>query len=276
MAASGERHGGQDPMIGAADIPRRDTVAGRALRSVRVDCAGVVFGFPASDPRWRAALRRRFGGFLTDAPASFTITRGADAGDRPAPASGAFGALIDPVARTADLPTTATAREVGGLVRSLLPGLVVDGLVAHAAVLLEGDRGFLCCGQSGAGKSTLARLAGSRRGSDELGAARRLDGAWNVATLPFWNARAGAARLEGVFLLRHAPGNERRRLSPAAALPAVGRHLLWPEDRPEAAQRTVDLLADLVERVPVWDLGFVPTTAAWALIAAPPLGGPPR
>jgi hypothetical protein len=42
-----------------------------------VDCAGVVIGFPAADSRWRAALRRRFAGFLTDAPATFTITRAA-------------------------------------------------------------------------------------------------------------------------------------------------------------------------------------------------------
>jgi hypothetical protein len=105
---------------------------------------------------------------------------------------------------------------------------------------------------------------------------RRIDGGWTVSTLPFWKARAGAARLDGVFLLRQAPGNERRRLSPAAALPALGRHLLWPEDVPEAGQRTVDLLADLVERVPVWDLGFLPTAAVLELIAAPAEDGAGR
>jgi hypothetical protein len=244
-------------------------LTGNVADRVRVDCAGVVFGFPTADPRWRAALRRRFAGFLTDAPAKFTITRGAHAGGRAARPTAAFGARLDPAARTADLPAAVTVLEVAGLVRSLLPGLLDDGLVAHAAVLLDGERGFLCCGQSGSGKSTLARLAGSRRGSDELGAWRRIAGCWTVSTLPFWKARAGAARLDGVFLIRHAPADERRRLSPAAALPAVGRHLLWPEDVPEAAQRTVDLLADLVGRVPVWDLGFAPTAAVLDLITAP-------
>ena len=244
-------------------------MTGRVASPVHVDCAGVVIGFPGADPRWRTALRRRFAGFLTDAPATFTITRGAHGGERAGRPMAAFGALLDPVARTADLPPAVTVREAGGLVRSLLSGLLDDGLVAHAAVLLDGERGFLCCGQSGAGKSTLARLAGSRRGSDELGAVRRLGGAWTVCSLPFWKARAGTARLDGIFLLRHAPGNERRRLSPTAALPAVGRHLVWPVDAPEATQRTMDLLADLVERVPVWDLGFLPTAAVLELIAAP-------
>ena len=251
-------------------------MTGKVPSPVHVDCAGVVIGFPAADSRWRTALRRRFAGFLTEAPATFTITRGAHAGERAGRPTTAFGALIDTVARTADLPPAVTVREAGGLVRSLLPGLLEDGLVAHAAVLLDGERGFLCCGQSGTGKSTICRLAGSRGGSDELGAVRRIDGAWTVSTLPFWNARAGAARLDGIFLIRHAPGNERRRLSPAAALPALGRHLLWPEDVPEAAQRTVDLLADLVGRVPVWDLGFAPTAAVLDLITAPADSGAGR
>ncbi len=240
---------------------------------MNVDCAGVVIGFPSADRRWRASLRRRFAGFLTEAPAAFTISRGARLGPGERRPAAPFGALLDPLARTADLPGGLTVREAGGLVRALLPGLLADGLVAHAAVLLDGERGFLCCGQSGAGKSTLAQLAGSRRGSDELGAVRRVGGAWAVSTLPFWKGRAATARLDGVFLLRHAGANERRRLRPAAAMPALGRHLLWPVGEPEAAQRTVDLLADLVERVPVWDLGFVPSAAVLDLIEAPAEGG---
>jgi hypothetical protein len=235
--------------------------------AVHVACAGVVFGFPAADRRWRAALRRRFAGFVTDEPATFTITRGACLGPGEKRAGSPFGALVDPAAGRADLPAGLTVREAGGLVRALLP-LLVDGLVAHAAVLLDGGSGFLCCGQSGAGKSTLARLAGSR-GSDELGAARRVDGSWVVSTLPFWKGRAATARLNGVFLLRHAGTNERRRLSAMEAMPALGRHLLWPVDAPEAAQRTMDLLADLVDRVPIWDLGFRPSAEVLELIAAP-------
>jgi hypothetical protein len=245
-----------------------------ASSAVLVNCAGVVIGFQAPDPLWRAALRRRFAGFLTDGPASFTITRGAVARDSP-PSPAPFGAVLDGVARTADLPSGAGVLEAVGLVRALLPGLLADGLVAHAAVLLDGERGYLCCGQSGSGKTTLARLAGGRGGSDELGAARRVGGDWTVSTLPFWTARLGAARLDGVFLLRHSSCDERRRLGAAEALRALGRHLLWPVDAPEAAQRHVDLLADLVERVPVWDLGFVPTTAVLDLIAAPPDGAAP-
>ena len=246
----------------------------RIASPVHVDCAGVVFGFPAADRRWRAALRRRFAGFLTDEPAVYTITRGVRLGPGEKRPLAPFGALVDPASRTADLSAGLTVREAGGLVRVLLPALL-DGLVAHAAVLLDGDRGFLCCGPSGAGKSTLARLAGSR-GSDELGAVRRVDGAWVVSTLPFWRGRAATARLDGVFLLRHAGANERRRLSPPEATRAIGRQLLWPLDEPEAAQRTVDLLADLVERVPVWNLGFLPGSAALELIAAPAESGAGR
>jgi hypothetical protein len=247
---------------------------GRML-PVAADCAGVVFGFPGTDSRWRAAVRRRFAGFLTDAPPSFRIHRGPATGGPTGAGSnrsepGLFGTAVDLAAATAELPADSGASQAGYLVRSLLPTLLVDGLVAHAAVLVDGERGFLCCGRSGAGKSTLANLAGPGAGSEELGAVRLEGGAWMVHTLPFRKARRASARLEGIYLLAPGPRDERQRLSPASAIPAVGRHLFWPVDSLASGQRSLDLLAGLVENVPVWDLEFLPTPAVWDLIVSPP------
>jgi hypothetical protein len=220
-------------------------------------------------------VRRRFAGFLTDAPPSFRIHRGPEkAGSTGAgtntSAPGLFGASVDLAAATAELPANSGASQAGYLVRSLLPTLLVDGLVAHAAVLVDGERGFLCCGRSGSGKSTLANLAGPGAGSEELGAVRLEGGAWTVHTLPFRKARRASARLEGIYLLARGARDERRRLSPASAIPAVGRHLFWPVDSPEAGQRSLDLLVTLIENVPVWDLAFLPTPAVWNLIVSRP------
>jgi len=220
-------------------------------------------------------VRRRFAGFLTEAPPSFVISRGSrgDGGpaDGPRPSgTGPFGAGIDLASGSAELPADGRASQAGYLVRSLLPTLLSDGLVAHAAVLIDGERGFLCCGRSGAGKSTLAKLAGPGAGCEELGAVRLQGGAFTVHTLPFRKARRASARLEGIYLLSHGERDQRRRLDPPSAVPAVGRHLFWPVDGPEAGQRSFDLLVRLVETVPVWELEFRPTPAVWDLIVDPP------
>lgn len=267
MTAASER-----PVLArpAADAPGRRNV-------VAVDCAGVVFGFPSADERWRRALRRRFSGFLTREGTDFTVTReGVEEGRTGAEDArfpGPFGAAVDLADRSARLPSRAGPAQAGYLLRALLPSLLEDGLVFHAAVLLDGGRGFLCCGRSGAGKSTLATLAGSRAGCEELGAVCRDAGGWSVRTLPFRRSRRARAPLAGVYLLRHAARNERRRLSPSEAAREAARHVFWPESDVPSGRRSFELLAELVEQVPVWDLGFLPEASAIAEVFAPETGG---
>lgn len=254
-------------------LPRLAEVAA-PNRAVRIDCAGLIVEFMTRDPAWSASLRDRFAGFLSTAAPAFSMTRDGSGERRAAQQSPpikttAFGARVDFAAHTAALPADATATQAGLLVRSLLPSLLTDGLVCHAATLIEGERGWLCCGRSGAGKSTLASLMGERAASDEVGGVRRTGGSFTVHALPFWRAHRAVARLEGVYLLRHGARDERRLLTPASALPALGRHVFWPVETPHASQRVFDVLAELVERVPVWELAFRPTPAVWDVIAAP-------
>ena len=256
---------GAFPRLTDVPVPSRD---------VRIDCAGLIVEFTTGDPAWSASLRDRFAGFLTAAAPAFTITR-EGLGERRAALQSAsietmaFGARVDFAAHTAALPADATAAQAGLFMRSLLPSLLTDGLVCHAAALIEGERGWLCCGRSGAGKSTLASLMGERAASDEVGAVRRGGGSFTVHALPFWRAHRAVAQLEGVYLLRHGVRDERRLLTPAAALPALGRHVFWPVDTLHTSQRVFDVLTELVERVPVWELAFRPTPAVWDVIAAP-------
>jgi hypothetical protein len=131
--------------------------------------------------------------------------------------------------------------------------LARDGLMLHALGVERAGVGLVFVGKSGAGKSTLARLfasAGYRVLCDECVILRRRAGVWRLFGTPFhgeWAEVApGGARLEAVFLIRHAP---RHSLEPLGA-GALARDLLpqlymsfWDPPAIAAALELVDQLA---------------------------------
>ena len=150
----------------------------------------------------------------------------------------------------------------------VVPYALVDALAFHAAVLAGDGHGFLCVGASGAGKSTLVGLLPERALGDELSVVKRAEDRFTVMATPYRQGRRGEARLAAIYLLSHGPTNRRTALPPAPAAQALTPQLFWPLDDAVATQRTLALLGELVERVPVWRLSFVPTPEVWDVIAA--------
>jgi hypothetical protein len=221
--------------------------------SLTLDCAGTAVAL-VGDDRWLELVRREYGGFAADRPASVTVRLGA---------TEATPAHAD--ATVAGRPRLAGLHPV---LRQLYPA-IVDGLVFHASVLVFGEAGYLCCGSSGAGKSTLARLCPAAMRGDELGAVRRTPSGLVVASLPYHRGRRCQARLAGVMLLRHGERDVRQRVGPAEALALLTRHVFWPKDT-GAVAAGFELLADLVDTVPVSWLAFQPTPAVARLFAPGP------
>jgi hypothetical protein len=156
--------------------------------------------------------------------------------------------------------------------------LALDGaLEVHACALFVGERVALFCGQSGAGKSTTARLWHARHPrtrilSDDrivLRASGRVVRAYGTP----WHgdgcfARPAGGPLGAVFVLRHSPRTELRRLAPAeAASHLLSRGFPPPWDA-RAWKRALDLCARVAESVPCYELAFRPDASAVEAVRA--------
>ncbi len=143
------------------------------------------------------------------------------------------------------------------------------GALLHAAACaLEGSH-VLLLGDSGAGKSTLSELivaAGGTCLTEECCVVKAEEGVVTVHATPWYGVGGAAVALEApveaVFILRHAPANEVRRIEPAEA----GRHLLRSAQlfAFEAATipDTIELLDRAATTLPAYDLGFLPEPSA--------------
>jgi hypothetical protein len=229
---------------------------------MRVGLGETVVELHTTDAYWLASLKDRFKGFLTTATPNLVLLHQPNHAGSPVekPSSG-IEVLLDADAGT---------ESVDGILRTRLPELVAPALVAHATLLTDGARGFLCCGPPGAGKSTLAALLPERALCDELALVRAAGGGFDGISLPYWVARPGCVPLAGVFLLEHASRHQRQRLAPAAAARALKSNFYWPTHRPAALRGAFTTLANLVATVPVWRLGFAKEPGVWQSIVEAP------
>lgn len=128
----------------------------------------------------------------------------------------------------------------------------------HGAGLADGGAGYLFCGPSGAGKSTVAELSGRPVLNDELCAVRvRLPGGPAVAGTPLGLcATAGELPLRKIFWLEQSPEDAVEQLHPSAALALILAQTVSGANDPAHINLLFQLVAELVERVPVYRLRF--------------------
>jgi len=145
-----------------------------------------------------------------------------------------------------------------------------DGLLAHAAGLVLGDRGFVFAGCSGAGKSTLARLLESGRVgtvlSDERMVLRRSRRGYDAFGTPWAGteaiARNGKAPLAALVFLKHGPANAILPISPSDALDRLLPACSIPWYDQDLMPRIILFCKGLVAEVPAFEFGFKPDPSA--------------
>lgn len=140
--------------------------------------------------------------------------------------------------------------------------LKIDAVMMHASCAYDGRTGRMFTGFSGVGKSTISKLwaaEGSRIINDDRLIIRRLGDEYRVYNTPmYYQDIPKVAPLGGVFLIRHYPENELKRVKGALAVSKVMAYSIQNNfDRRYVAQRLA-FFSDLCSRVPVYELGFVP------------------
>jgi hypothetical protein len=205
-------------------------------------------------PRWEPAVQQWSGGRLRSSHASFT-------------------AEIDPLGGRARLCRRETrAYPLETVIRtSMMARLPLEGgLPLHAAGIVVEGRGVAFFGPSGAGKTTLAATSPHPVLSDELVAVAAAD-PFALVRSGFWGEGAGVARdpapLCALVALDKGPRTVLERLSRQNAVRRVVGSITVPLV-PVLWTRALEVLAALVDAVPVYRLEWTPSAAPWAELAS--------
>ena len=154
--------------------------------------------------------------------------------------------------------------------------LAVDrgGLLLHSAGVLRDRHGYIFPGQSGTGKSTIASLATPTETvlSDEMVVVRQGEDGYLVYSTPFYGTNPSAERniaapLKAAFLPVKAQAVYLKEARPGLALSKLLASALFFSEEPALNRRLMDIGADIVARVPFYEMHFRRDGSFWKCIA---------
>lgn len=248
-----------------------------------------------SSPEFLAVLEKRYGGFMNPgAEPSFEFEvevvpssrlPGADdadvdlsvvfEGNRWILERGDFHAELDPGLRRGDIRLAASPYAIDAAFRVVHSLLLAKqgGLLVHASSAVKNGKAFLFAGVSGAGKTTISRLAppDATLLTDEISYIRREGDGYVAYGTPFAGelAKPGEnirAPLAALYLLKQGPENRIDAVGAADATRAVLECVLFFAHDTKLVGKVFDSVCDLVQRVPVERLTFLPDNRVWELI----------
>jgi hypothetical protein len=188
---------------------------------------------------------------------------------------GDFHAELDPALRRGRIRQAANPYAIDAAFRILHSLLLAKqgGLLMHAASAVRNGRAFLFAGVSGAGKTTISRLAppDATLLTDEVSYLRREGDGYTAYGTPFAGelAQPGEnvrAPLAALYLLAQGPQNRIESVGEVDAMRAVLESILFFAHDRELVEQVFQSACELVRRVPVYRLTFVPDSRVWELI----------
>lgn len=247
------------------------------------DFGGVAMALSCRDERFMSLVRQRYEAFSTQQPPALRISYLLDGERAPHPQTipaarqhplracrrgehyaldgGSYRGEWDRAVGRVEIRGPLATYPIDRVIEAMVYALEGRVVILHAAALSFAGRGFICSGPSGCGKSTLAGLFPDNALCDER-VAVRLDGESVVlSSMPFWKGRRGTAPLEAIYLLKHAAKNRRRQLPAAEAATRLRRQVIWPSFEDDGLRNAFETFFDILERIPVWELGFRPEKA---------------
>ena len=177
------------------------------------------------------------------------------------------------------VPFLAPPDNLGSMLRMLpMRRILLEHRAAflHASRISVREKAILFAAPSGTGKTTQAGLWHDCRGAEILGndrtLLRKIDGTWQSFGYPLDGSdpvlRNAVAPLGAVVLLEQGPVNRVCQMSPRAALPRLMRQSVLDSWNPSDQTSVLELLADLMEDIPVLELTCTPDERAVAALEA--------
>ncbi|MFQ6082428.1 MAG: hypothetical protein ACE5WD_03605 [Candidatus Aminicenantia bacterium] len=148
------------------------------------------------------------------------------------------------------------------------------GILVHACGVGDGEKGYLFAGSSKAGKSTVANLWKSKKDvtilSDDRIIIRKINGCFWIYGTP-WHGDAKAnspekALLNKIFFLKHAKRNIVRKIHPVEATSRLIICSFPPFWDKNGMEFTLKLCAELVQKIPCYELSFAPDESVLDLV----------
>jgi hypothetical protein len=261
--------------------------------STAIGIGGVTVRVHTCDPGFVQMLEQRYEGFTGDWESSdyeFTVDLVTPAapvsaedgvrvwreGSRWKLERGDFLADWDPVSRTGRIRQSANPYAIDSVLRivhTLVLARSGGGFLLHAASAARNGRAFCFTGVSGAGKTTMTRLAPPDVTllTDEISYVRREADGYVAHGTPFAGelGKVGEnvqAPLAAVYVLTQGSENRIDDIPRAEAARVLLRNVLFFSHDSDLVHGVFHSACELVERVPVRRLTFVPDARVWELV----------
>ena len=140
--------------------------------------------------------------------------------------------------------------------------LQFDGLYLHSSAVMLDGKAYLFSAPSGTGKSTHAekwcRLFGAIYINDDKPVLRCKDGLWSAYGTP-WSGKHDLSTpagypVGGIAFVHRGKENSLERMQPAQALSLFLSQSLWKMGDKEKMAKQLQMVGDLLTKVPVWKL----------------------
>ena len=268
--------------------------AGALRHHARIVIGGIAVGVETQDGAFLRLLEERYSGFIeaaadrNSADYDFVVDLAPPAGTSPDDdirvfrqgrqwllQRGDFRAEWDPATRRGRIRQSANPYSIDAVLR-IVHTLVLageGGFLLHAASAVLDGKAFVFAGVSGAGKTTISRLAPPEVHllTDEISYVRKEADGYVAYGTPFAGelAKAGEnlkAPLAAVYLLAQGPENRIDEVSATEAARGLLTNILFFAEDTDLVRAVFQSALQLVERVPVRRLTFVPDARVWELI----------
>jgi len=190
---------------------------------------------------------------------------------------GDFSARWDPRSGSGHVRQSANPYSIDSVLR-IVHSLILasaGGILIHAASAIRGGRAYLFSGVSGAGKTTISRLAPPDVTflTDEISYVLHTPRGYYAYGTPFSGEMAMpgencSAPLDTIFLLEKGKENRIEPVSPAEALRALMRNILFFAHDHRLVEQVFETAYKLSSEVPIQKLIFAPDPQVWEIIGA--------